>query len=209
MREEMHWVIHRTQRKDILKMLKRTYLWIRSTTSLDHNKMHRLNLLTLFDLQRTKTLLMKMNKDMHLSRRVVNLIHRKQILGLITRLNLNLRLRNLMLKPISTSLRRKTAPITVAYSIQHTEDDVAIENRTRGAFIARRTQPIKKGSRELRVIPPEWRDNFAQSDFDEWKKWLSYDAVERPRPEELDGLEKNDVLTSRMIRTDKNEATRG
>ena len=29
------------------------------------------------------------------------------------------------------------------------------------------------------------------------------------KPEELDGLEKNDVLTFRMIRTDKNEATRG
>ena len=59
------------------------------------------------------------------------------------------------------------------------------------------------------MIPPEWRDDFAQSDFAEWKKWLSYDAVERPRPEELEGLEKNDVLTFRMIRTDKNEATRG
>ena len=111
--------------------------------------------------------------------------------------------------PVRRRLRRKTAPITVAYSIQHTEDDMAIENRMRDAFVARRTQPIKKGSRELRVIPPEWRDNFAQSDFAEWKKWLSYDAVERPRPEELDGLEKNDVLTFRMIRTDKNEATRG
>ena len=86
---------------------------------------------------------------------------------------------------------------------------MAIENRKRDAFVARRTQPIKKGSRELRVIPPEWRDNFAQSDFAEWKKWLSYDAVERPKPEELVGLEKNDVLTFRMIRTDKNEATRG
>ena len=67
---------------------------------------------------------------------------------------------------------------------------MAIENRKRDAFVARRTQPIKKGSRELRVIPPEWRDNFAQSDFAEWKKWLSYDAVERPKPEELVGLEK-------------------
>ena len=86
---------------------------------------------------------------------------------------------------------------------------MAIENRKRDAFVARRTQPIKKGSRELRVIPPKWRDNFAQSDFAEWKKWLSYDAVERPKPEELVGLEKNDVLTFRMIRTDKNEATRG
>ena len=86
---------------------------------------------------------------------------------------------------------------------------MTIENRKRDAFVARRTQLIKKGSRELRVIPPEWRDNFAQSDFAEWKKWLSYDAVERPKPEELVGLEKNDVLTFRMIRTDKNEATRG
>ena len=33
--------------------------------------------------------------------------------------------------------------------------------------------------------------------------------MERPRPEELDSLEKSDVLTFRMIRTDKNEATRG
>ena len=33
--------------------------------------------------------------------------------------------------------------------------------------------------------------------------------MERPKPEELIGLEKNDVLTFRMIRTDKNEATRG
>ena len=41
----------------------------------------------------------------------------------------------------------------------------------------------------------------------EWKKWLSYDAVERPKPEELVGLDKNDVLTFRMKRTDKNEAT--
>ena len=111
--------------------------------------------------------------------------------------------------PVRRRLRRKTAPITAAYSVQHTEDDVAIENRKRDAFVARRTQPIKKGSRELRVIPPEWRDNFAQSDFAEWKKWLSYDAVERPKPEELDSLEKNDVLTFRMTRTDKNEATRG
>ena len=50
MNEELHQVIHRMQRKDILKMLKRTYLWIRSTTSLNHNKMHWLNLLTIFDL---------------------------------------------------------------------------------------------------------------------------------------------------------------
>ena len=67
--------------------------------------------------------------------------------------------------PVRRRLRRKTAPITTAYPIQQTEDDVAIENRKRDAFVARRTQPIKKGSRELRVIPPEWRDNFAQSDF--------------------------------------------
>ena len=107
--------------------------------------------------------------------------------------------------PVRRRLRRKTAPITTAYPIQQTEDDVAIENRERDAFVAGRTQPIKKGSRELRVIPPEWRDNFAQSDFAEWKKWLSYDAVERPKPEELVGLDKNDVLTFRMIRTDKNE----
>ena len=33
--------------------------------------------------------------------------------------------------------------------------------------------------------------------------------MERPKPEELVGLDKNDVLTFRMIRTDKNEATRG
>ena len=98
-------------------------------------------------------------------------------------------------------------PITTAYLIQQTEDDVAIENCQRDAFVATQTQSIKKGSRELRVIPPEWRDNFAQSDFAEWKKWLSYDAVERPKPEELVGLEKYDVLTFRMIRTDKNEAT--
>ena len=78
--------------------------------------------------------------------------------------------------PVRRRLRRKTAPITTAYPIQQTEDDVAIENRKRDAFVARRTQPIKKGSRELRVIPPEWRDNFAQSDFAEWKKWLSYDV---------------------------------
>ena len=60
--------------------------------------------------------------------------------------------------PVRRRLRRKTAPITTAYPIQQTEDDVAIENRKRDAFVARRTQPIKKGSRELRVIPPEWRD---------------------------------------------------
>ena len=45
---------------------------------------------------------------------------------------------------------------------------MAIENRKRDASVARRTQPI-----------------FAQSDFAEWKKWLSYDAVERPKLEEL------------------------
>ena len=60
--------------------------------------------------------------------------------------------------PVRRRLRRKTAPITTAYPIQQTEDDVAIENRKRDAFVARRTQPIKKGSRELRVIPPEWRE---------------------------------------------------
>ena len=65
--------------------------------------MHRLNLLTIFDLQRTKMLLMKMNKDMHFPRRVVNLIQRKSISGIITQLNLNLRLRDLMLKLTSTS----------------------------------------------------------------------------------------------------------
>ena len=125
--------------------------------------------------------------------------------------------------PVRRRIHRKTAPIPVACSIQCTEDNkdnmanknrtrdafMANKNRTRDAFVARRTQPIKKGSRELRVIPPERRDDFAQSDLAEWKKWLSYDAVERPRLEELDALEKNDVLTFRMIRTDKNEATRG
>ena len=58
------------------------------------------------------------------------------------------------------------------------------------------------------MIPPEWRDNFAQSDFAEWKKWLSYDAVERPKPEELVGLEKNDVLTFRMTKMRLHEGER-
>ena len=49
--------------------------------------------------------------------------------------------------PVGRRLRRKTAPITTAYPTQQTEDEVAIENRKRDAFVARRTQPIKKGSR--------------------------------------------------------------
>ena len=45
-------------------------------------------------------------------------------------------------REIRRRLRRKTAPITTAYPIQQTKDDVAIENRKRDAFVARRTQPI-------------------------------------------------------------------
>jgi hypothetical protein len=66
----------------------------------------------------------------------------------------------------------------------------------------------KKG-KEIRAIPPEWKEAFAESDRDGWKKWISYDAVEWPTDADLQGIDLSSVLTFRMLRTDKNEATRG
>ncbi|CAK0806782.1 unnamed protein product [Prorocentrum cordatum] len=90
----------------------------------------------------------------------------------------------------------------------------AVENRTRDAFLARRTDTAKKQvapkkGRELRSIPAEWKEAFDASDLDEWRKWIQYDAVEWPTEKELAGVEKTDVLPMRRVRTDKNEPTRG
>ena len=95
------------------------------------------------------------------------------------------------------------------------EMELYIVNRSRDAFIARRTetahkrkQMAKKG-RELRWIPAEWRDEFEKSDKDEWEKWIRYDAVTVPTQEVLRTLDPSEVLPMRKLRTDKNEATRG
>ena len=88
----------------------------------------------------------------------------------------------------------------------------AVKNRMRDAFVARRMEnksaKPKKG-KELRMIPAEWKEDFAKSDRDEWKKWISYDAVEWPSDAELKGIDLSGVLSFRMLRTDKNDATRG
>ena len=91
---------------------------------------------------------------------------------------------------------------------------VKVKNRTRDAFVARRTDTTKKQAaikkgRELRSIPAEWKEAFDASDLEEWRKWVEYDAVEWPTDEELAGIDKADVLPMRRVRTDKNEATRG
>ena len=47
--------------------------------------------------------------------------------------------------PFRRRLRKKTAPITAAYPIQQTEDDVAIENRTRDAFCCKTNSTNQEG----------------------------------------------------------------
>ena len=89
-----------------------------------------------------------------------------------------------------------------------------VKNRKRDAFLARRTDAAKKpatpkNGRELQSIPPEWKAAFDASDLEEWRKWVQYDAVERPTEEELANVEKADILPMRRVRTDKNEPTRG
>ncbi|CAK0825490.1 unnamed protein product [Prorocentrum cordatum] len=91
---------------------------------------------------------------------------------------------------------------------------IKVKNRTRDAFLARRTDTQKKQvtpkkGRELRSIPPEWKAAFDASDLEEWRKWVEYDAVEWPTDEELAGVDQSAILPMRRVRTDKNEATRG
>ena len=91
---------------------------------------------------------------------------------------------------------------------------IKIKNRSRDAFLARRTDTAKKQvtpkkGREIRSIPPEWKAAFDASDLEEWRKWVEYDAVEWPTEAELEGVDQSAILPMRRVRTDKNEATRG
>ncbi|CAK0877498.1 unnamed protein product, partial [Prorocentrum cordatum] len=87
-----------------------------------------------------------------------------------------------------------------------------VKNRSRDAFVARRTDAAKdqvnpKKGRELRSISPEWKTAFEASDLEEWRKWMQYDALERPSEEEISGAEKADILPMRRARADKNLQT--
>lgn len=93
--------------------------------------------------------------------------------------------------------------------------ELFLVNRTRDAFIARRTENAPKNNgaykkgRERRYIPAEWREQFNKSDMAEWEKWVRYDAVMIPTKEVLDTVDPGEVLPMIKMRTDKNEATRG
>ena len=53
------------------------------------------------------------------------------------------------------------------------------------------------------------RKQWEKSDESEWKKWLIHDAVYLPDELELATVDEKDVVPMRVVRTDKNEATRG
>ena len=79
------------------------------------------------------------------------------------------------------------------------------------SFMARRregTIPKKKG-RELKSIPDRFKEDFAKADYAEWRKWVSYDAVELVPEEVVATLARDQILPLRPVRTDKAEATRG
>ncbi|CAK0897251.1 unnamed protein product [Prorocentrum cordatum] len=109
---------------------------------------------------------------------------------------------------LATSKQIAKAPACVAKLLSR------VRNRSRGAFVARRTGAAKeqvtpKKGRELRSIPPAWRTAFEASDLEEWRKWILHDAVARPCEEEIAGVEKTDILPMRRVRADKNEPARG
>ena len=87
--------------------------------------------------------------------------------------------------------------------------ELFLVNRSRDAFVARRTENVtkKKGAykkgRELRYIPAEWREQFDKADAAEWEKWIRYDAVMIPTKEVLDTVDPDEILPMRQMRTDK------
>ena len=108
---------------------------------------------------------------------------------------------------------------------KHRKADVALalkamiaeakQDRTRYAFLAKRvgqtaTRLSKKG-REIRLagLPEDVKKKWHSSDLDEWRKWLTHDAVYLPDKKELATISKDDAIPMRIVRSDKNEATRG
>ena len=80
----------------------------------------------------------------------------------------------------------------------------------RYAFICSRQESrLSKKGREIRQVPDRYKKEFQKSDFDEWRKWVHYDAVEIAPDDVVATLNKDEVLPLRPVRTDKNEATRG
>ncbi|MDA8583368.1 hypothetical protein N9L68_04025 [bacterium] len=62
---------------------------------------------------------------------------------------------------------------------------------------------------QLSGTPAEWKEQFDKSDRGDWAKWIRYDAVTMPSKYVLDTVSPDEVLPTRKLRTDKNEATRG
>ena len=70
----------------------------------------------------------------------------------------------------------------------------------------------KKGAkgREVRVqdCTPEQRKQYREALGAEWRKWVKYGAARVVPPEEAKTVDRKDVITSRVVNTDKNERPR-
>ena len=76
-------------------------------------------------------------------------------------------------------------------------------------FCKRQIHLVQKKGRELKKIPPEYKEEFAKALLKEWSKWIKYDAVEVADEEVAAKLDKDDVMPLRVVNTDKNEMNRG
>ena len=91
-----------------------------------------------------------------------------------------------------------------------------VKERAAFAFLSKRMSPstatrLSKKGREIRLgnLSPQMRKPWESSDVDEWRKWVLHEAVYLPEQAELDTLQEGDAIPMRIVRTDKNEATRG
>lgn len=65
---------------------------------------------------------------------------------------------------------------------------------------SRQDSRLSKKGRELRPIPHEFREQFKLSDYNEWKKWLQYDAVERVDEKQARLLPGDALLPLHMVK---------
>lgn len=87
----------------------------------------------------------------------------------------------------------------------------AVKNRQQDAGLAKRTSanpPNKKLGHELHRNLPEWKNAIAESHTAEWRPWTAYDPVELLMDAKLNNISKSDIIILRVVRTDKNAATR-
>ena len=116
--------------------------------------------------------------------------------------------------------RLRTALRTVYWSdvLEEQQQEAQRRRRQRGVdsdyfnmanFVCRRQAHLVKKGRELKRIPGYLEKEFEGALLKEWSKWIKYDAVEIADQETVAGLQEDEIMPLRVVKTDKNEMSRG